>query len=126
MIIAPMPETGDGPDLFTGPGGIMIRNMLAALELDQDAAYFATALPSLITAPDWDGLAAAGLGAVLAHHISLAQPRRVLLLGSTLARILPQEPAVPVLSAFAPEQLLAHPRQRARLWKRLLEWMPDE
>lgn len=125
MLIAPMPEQEDSESLLTGPQGRMLRNMLAALGLSEDDAYFATALPAAMQMPDWNGLAASGLGAVIAHHIALAQPERVLLMGSPLADMLGQT-SQPLLATFAPDQLLAHPRQRARLWPRLLDWMPAQ
>ncbi len=123
MIVVPMPEAGD-VELLSDIQGRMIGNMLKALGIAPDAAYFASALPAPMAVPDWEGLAAGGLGTVLAHHIALARPDRVLLLGSPLAKLLVEEPAMPMLAAFAPDQLLAHPRQRARLWGRLLDWMP--
>jgi len=125
MVLAPMPEAGDSAELFSGSQGRMLSAMLKALEVDPASAYFAAALPSPMTTPDWDGFAASGLGTVLAHHIALARPERVLLLGSPLARMLPGEPAIPTLASYAPDQLIDHPRQRARLWHRLLEWMPE-
>lgn len=125
MLIAPMPEADDSAELFAGPQGRMLRNMLSALGLSEGEAYFATALPAAMQMPDWDGLTATGLGPVIAHHIALARPQQVLLLGSPLAPMLGQI-APPLLAALAPDQLLAHPRQRARLWARLLDWMPAE
>jgi len=123
MLIAPMPEQDDSESLLSGPQGRMLLNMLRALGISEADAYFATALPAAMQMPDWDGLAATGLGTVIAHHIALAQPQRVLVLGSPLAAML-GEIAQPTLATFAPDQLLAHPRQRARLWPRLLDWMP--
>ena len=125
MLIAPMPEQQDSDSLFSGPQGRLLHNMLAALGLSEGDAYFAAALPAAMQMPDWDGLAASGLGTVIAHHITLAQPERVLLLGSPLAAML-GEIAPPTLATFAPDQLLAHPRQSARLWPRLLDWMPQQ
>jgi len=125
MLIVPMPETGDSAELLSGPQGQMVRNLLAALGVSEAEAYLATALPTAMEMPDWDGLGASGLGAIIAHHIALARPQRVLLLGSPLAALIgPGE--IPMLPAYAPDQLLAHPRQRARLWARLLDWMPPE
>ena len=125
MLIALMPETGDTAELFAGPQGRMLRAMLGALGIGEEQAYFATALPAAMEMPDWDGLTASGLGAIIAHHITLARPERVLLLGNPLASMVGQSDT-PTLATFAPDQLLAHPRQRARLWARLLDWMPPE
>ena len=123
MLIAPMPERDDTARLFDGPQGRMLRNMLGALGIGEDETYFATALPAAMSMPGWEGLAATGLGAITAHHITLARPERVLLLGNPLAPLVSGND-IPTLATFAPDQLLAHARQRARLWSRLLDWMP--
>ncbi|WP_340587524.1 hypothetical protein [Erythrobacter alti] len=133
MLVAPMPEIDDTERLLAGPQGTMLGNISHALGHGADTPYFASALPAYITLPDWDALGAAGFGSVLRHHIALAKPRRVILFGSKLPALLGQDAAappesiteiagVPALATFAPERLLDHPRQRARLWHRLLEW----
>jgi DNA polymerase len=133
MLIVPMPETGDGEALLSGPQGRLLANIARALGLAPDVAYLASALPSAMPMPDWDALAADGLGAALLRHIELARPERVLLLGSALPALLGHDRAappeslaqvagIPALASFAPERLIDHPRQRARLWQRLLEW----
>ncbi len=125
MLIALMPEAGDTAELFAGPQGRMLRAMLGALGIGEGQAYFATALPAAMDMPDWDGLTATGLGGIITHHITLARPERVLLLGNPLVPMVGQSDT-PTLATFAPDQLLAHARQRARLWSRLLDWMPPE
>ena len=135
MVLVPMPEGEDRDSLLSGAQGRLVRNMLRALGLGEDEAYIATALPATMALPDWEALAASGLGAVVRHHVALARPKRLLLLGNGLPVLLgldgPQRTAIPteqgdmpVLTAFAPDQLLGHPRQMARLWQRLLDWMP--
>ena len=125
MILAPMPEPSDSTELFAGPQGRFLRNMLDALGLDESDAYFATALPTSMEMPDWAELAAVDLGTIIAHHVALVRPERVIVLGAMLAPLTVQVDT-PTLATFAPDQLLAHPRQRARLWSRLLDWMPPE
>jgi DNA polymerase len=133
LLLAPMPEAGDRETLLSGPQGKMLANMLRALGIEPDGAMLASALPSHQPLPAWDTLVRDGLGVAVQRLIEFAQPRRVILLGSKLPHLLGHDPAappesfsalgdIPVLTTFAPERLLDHPRQRARLWQRLLEW----
>ncbi len=133
MLIAPMPEIDDGEQLLAGPQGKMLGNLTRALGHAKDAPYVASALPSNITLPDWDALTGEGIGAALRRHIELAKPKRVVLFGSKLPALLGHDASaspetlteiagIPAFATFAPERLLDHPRQRARLWHRLLEW----
>lgn len=133
MLLGPMPEVDDRERLLSGPQGKMLGNIARALGYADDAAYFASALPANLTLPDWDALAADGLGAAVRRHIELAKPERVILFGSKLPALLGHDASappetftqiagIPALATFAPERLLDHSRQRARLWHRLLEW----
>lgn len=140
IVGAPEPDAraSEADALLQGPQGRLLANILRALGLTLDNAYCASALPGPMAEPDWNDLNRHGLGTILAHHIALARPERVLLLGSALPLLLghdadaPPEgltrldsPAgkLPVLTTFAPDRLLGHARQRARLWHRLLDWM---
>jgi len=133
MLLVPMPETDDVDQLLSGPQGKMLASITLALGYDAGLAYFASAIPANITLPDWGALAADGLGTALHKHIELAKPDRVIMFGSKLPAMLGHDPAappeaftdiagIPALTTFAPDRLLDHPRQRARLWQRLLQW----
>ncbi|WAT18518.1 hypothetical protein OZN62_02755 [Aurantiacibacter sp. MUD11] len=133
MVVVPMPEAGDSDMLLSGVQGLLVGNILRAIGIDPDAAYLASALPAHMPLPDFEALGREGLGAALTQHIQLAQPQRVLLLGSKLPGLLGHDPSSPpesltdiggtkTLATFAPDRLLDHARQRARLWKRLLQW----
>ena len=133
MVIAPMPEAGDGDLLLAGAHGRLVANLASALGVDGGEVFLASALPAHQPLPDWADLGFDGLGAALTQLVALARPQRVLLLGSKLPQLLGHDPAappesfsaigqVPTLTTFAPDRLLDHPRQRARLWRRLLEW----
>ncbi|WP_338245210.1 hypothetical protein [Aurantiacibacter hainanensis] len=133
MVLTTMPETDDRDSLLSGPQGRLAGNILRAIGIDADTAYFSSALPMHTTLPDWNGLIGEGLGTVIAHHISLARARRLLVFGSRIPALLGHDPAeppesfdrhgdVPALATFSPDRLLDHARQRARLWKRLCEW----
>src|SRR5690606_37775525 len=78
-----------------------------------------------------------GLGEILLHHIILADPGRLLVLGTRILPLLGHDPAqaapgiselaiqgrkVPVLTSYAPERLLGNARQRAGLWRTWLDW----
>ena len=134
MVISAMPEAQDRETLLSGPQGVLIGNILRAANIDPKLAYLASALPCHLTLPGWDELGTQGLGTVLAHHVALAGPRKVLLMGSRLPALLGHSPdappesfaaigETPALATFAPDRLLDHARQRARLWKRFCEWI---
>ncbi len=133
MVLAPMPEAGDSETLLSGPQGRFVANVLHAAGVEVDKAYFASALPGHMPLPDWDRHGGEGLGTALLRHIELVKPERLLLFGSKLPALFGHDAAAPpeafnrlaqasVLTTFAPDRLLDHARQRARLWKRLLEW----
>jgi uracil-DNA glycosylase len=132
-----MPEADDGETLLSGAHGRLIANMVRAMGLAPEEVYLAAALPRHMALPGWADLAADGLGDVLRHHIALAAPRRLLVLGSDVLSLLGHNPAqaspafnqieiqgreVPLLSGYAPGRLLDHARLRADLWQRWLEW----
>jgi len=144
MILIPEPEPGDTETghLLSGRQGKLITAMLAAMAIAPDQVYFATALPRITPAPDWAALKTAGLGAVLAHHIALVSPARLLALGGNILPLLghepPQSPAIipivnqqeaghmskdiPALAAPDPATLLDRPGSKASLWQRWLRW----
>lgn len=133
MVLAPMPEADDTEALLSGPQGRFVANILHAAGVEVDRAYFASALPGHMPLPDWDRYGSEGLGVALLRHIALVKPERLILFGSKLPPMFGHDPAAPpemfqqvdqttVLTTFAPDRLLDHARQRARLWKRLLEW----
>jgi DNA polymerase len=137
MILVPMPESEDCDRLLAGPQGRLLANMLSAMGIGEDAAYLAAALPRHVPHPDWQALAARDLGVILAHHVSLAAPKRLLVLGRAMLPLFGHDPAqagakprqialqdcpVPALVSFGPEALLQRPRFRAGLWRGWLEW----
>jgi len=137
MIVAPMPEAEDREVLLSGAQGRLLTNMVRAMGTAPDETYFATALPRHTPLPDWPDLAANGLGDVLRHHIELVAPQRLIVLGRDVLPLLGHDPAqaapsvsemsiqsrkLPWLSSYAPGRLLDHPRYRAQLWRRWLDW----
>ncbi len=133
MILAPMPEIDDRDVLLNGVQGKLLANIARAIGVLPGAIYWASALPANMPLPDWEDLQADGLGLAVKHHIALVKPQRLLVFGSKLPALLGHAADAPLeqfsgvegfaaLATFAPERLLDHPRQRARLWDRLLQW----
>ena len=137
MVLIADPEEGDGEILRSSPQGKLLARIIAALGLDDSQVYFASALPRPTPLPDWRQLAADGLGAVIAHHVALAAPKRLLVFGSSVSSLLGHDPAnkpellptlnhdsgsLPLLAAIDLAALLARPRAKAGLWQRLLDW----
>jgi DNA polymerase len=142
MVLVPMPEAGDEAVLLSGRAGALLDAMLAAMGLSRDRAYLAAALPSRNPAPDWAALAEAGMGAVLAHHVRLAAPKKLLVLGkSVVSTLLGHAPAkndatspafnheggsVPLGASYDLEAMLSKPALKAGVWKQWLEWTASE
>lgn len=137
MILVDNPDPGDADRLLSGDQGAMLAAILRALGIGDDQAYIASALPRPMPLPDWSALAADGLGGVVAHHVALARPQRLLVFGSNVSSLLGHDPAnsdgflpsidqdglrIPALVAPALTALAARPRGKARLWQALLDW----
>ena len=140
MVLVPMPEADDRDELLAGPEGRLLASLTAAMGLAPEVVYLAAALPRHTPLPDWERLRADGLGEILLHHIGLADPKRLIVLGTRILPLLGHDPAqaapgvsdlaiqhreLPVLASYAPERLLGNARQRAGLWQRWLEWTDE-
>jgi DNA polymerase len=134
MVLVPQPEEGDRERLLEGPQGRLLAAILAAMGLEERAVYRAAALPSHTPMADLPALAASGMDRVTAHHIALAAPQRVLVLGTALAPMLGGAGAdglreinhgdrkVPVMASETLEAMLHSPTLKARFWRRWMEW----
>ncbi|MFN4019292.1 MAG: hypothetical protein ACK4IC_02110 [Erythrobacter sp.] len=134
MVLVPQPEEADRAKLLEGPQGRLLANILAAIGLEEGAIYLAAALPCHMPMADLPMLAASGMDAVTAHHIALAAPQKVLLLGTALSAMLGADGAeglreinqagrkVPVMVSEALEAMLHSPALKARFWRRWMEW----
>lgn len=137
MIVVAQPEAGDRETLLSGPEGRLLGAMLAAMEIAPEAAYLAAALPRHTPLADWSALAANGLGRVLAHHVGLVSPKRLIVLGSNILPLFGHDPAqttkpspffyhegrsIPLLGGREPGALLARPAWKAGFWQRWLEF----
>lgn len=140
MVVVAMPEVDDDEHLLSGKAGQLLDAFLAAAGLARDQVYCAAALPARIAAPDWPALAAAGLGAILLHHVALVRPQRLMLFGQNgistligngspnrpthLPSINHDDAMVAVLWSYDLESIVARPALKAGLWSRWLDWMP--
>ncbi len=119
---------------FTGPAGLLLDRMLAAIGLDRTSCYIALVAPRRrVPGPPPPDAIAADLP--LAHaHIRLAAPRLLLLLGGTASQSLTGATlpigklrgtwldvrGVPALATFNPAYLLRRPEDKALAWADLL------
>lgn len=141
MLLVEYPEERDNDVLLSGGQGKLLVSMLKAMGIAEQAVYFASALPRHTPMPDWAALHRDGLGEVLAHHIQLVAPKRLITFGQNVAALISSpighDPAksaetlprfnheggsVPLLPAAGLDRLLAKPQGKARFWGRWLEW----
>jgi len=121
MVVVDMPEPGDRGtgQLLTGEAGALFDRMLAAIGLSRDRIYIAPFAPARpvtgrIPPPHCETLAR-----LMRHHLALAAPRRLLLLGDAPTCALAGQPvaqargrtlsveaadgrAIPAIASFPP------------------------
>ncbi|WP_404480781.1 hypothetical protein [Novosphingobium sp. BL-52-GroH] len=137
MVLVEEPEAEDRESLLSGPQGRLLDAILAAFGTRREDVYLASALPRHTPGPDWAAMNERGLGQVLAHHVGLVGPERLIVLGGNVLPLIghesPQGPAVlrsfnhegrsiPLLACWALPALLGQPRAKPVLWKAWLEW----
>ena len=137
MVLVVDPEERDTDTLLAGPQGRLLERILGSTGTAMESVYFASALPRHTPMADTAALAAGGLDTVLAHHIALAAPKRVLAFGVGLTALLGQNTAtgdssLPDVNYTSPtpdtllseglDALMDMPRLKARFWRRWMEW----
>ena len=137
MIVVEHPEREDRERLLSGREGALLDAFLTAAGIASDTAYVTSALPRCTPLPDWTALHSDGLGRILAHHLALAAPQRVILFGGNVPSLLDHDPAqngpflppvnqdgvkVPVLVAPSLGSMLNRPKLKRTLWERWLDW----
>lgn len=88
MVIVAHPEAEDRDTLLSGQEGRLLNGFLRAAAIAPDQIYIASVLPRFAAAPDWPQIKASGAAEVLAHHIALVSPQRLLLLGDSIPPLL--------------------------------------
>ena len=137
MILVAEPERDDTSELLSGPQGRLLAAMLAAMNIMPESAYVASVLPRHTPHADWAEAAARGFGELACHHVALAAPQRLIVLGSNILSLLGHDPAnfpagagefqhgstrLPMLAARDLAVLLERPRWKAGFWQNWLAW----
>jgi len=135
MIVVPEPEPEDEEHLLSGRGGSLLRAILAAIGSGPEEVYVASALPRATPGADWAAFHARGLGELLAHHIGLVGPKRLILFGPHILPLLGHNPAqiaqtslsfnhegrtIPLMGSQDLQVLVDKPARKAALWQRWL------
>ncbi len=136
MVLIEQPEAVDSENLLSGPQGKLLSAMLAAMGIAADACYFASVLTRHTPMPDWRALHEAGMGEIVAHHVHLAAPKRLIAFGSNILPLLGHDPAqsahslqvfnhegrtIPLLGAHGLDALM-RPGAKRSFWQRWLDW----
>jgi uracil-DNA glycosylase len=137
MLLTAWPEIDDqqAGALFTGGAGQLLDAMLLAIGMKREDCYMASLAVTRPAGGRCDGKDAAELDRLLWHHLRLARPGRLLLIGSDIVRMaaakeLPdtrgklldinQEGGkVAIVAVAHPAMLLARPAQKAAAWDSL-------
>ena len=137
MVIVIAPEEADQQSLLSGPLGGLFDGFLRAAELSRNEIYLASALPRYMPVADGNALVKAGYDRVLMHHIALASPKRVLVLGKNILPLLGHETTqehidlenihhadrkLPLLATEGLDSMQSMPRLKARFWRKWLDW----
>jgi DNA polymerase len=138
MVLVPQPEEDDRASLLSGEQGRLLDAILAAFGYAREQVYLASVLPRPAALVDWAALTGTGMSEIVAHHVALAAPDRLLVFGrGGVSALLGHDPAqaastsllfnhdggsVPL--AFGPslETLLERPALKQGVWTRWLDW----
>lgn len=137
MLLTAWPEIDDQQSgaLFSGAAGKLLDAMLAAIGTTRAESYVASLAVTRPAGGRCDSRDAAELDRLLWHHLRLAQPERLLLIGSDIVRMaaaseLPDTRGklleinqdggkVAAVAVAHPTMLLARPAQKAAAWDSL-------
>ncbi len=143
MVLVDHPEREDSETLLSGPQGRLLDAMLAAMGvtlggIPPGGIYVASALPRHTPHADWAAIRAQGMGEVLARHIALAAPRRLLVFGGNVLPLLGNDlpntsdnlpsfnhdgVSIPLLADRDLGTMLERPRWKSVFWQRWLDWV---
>ncbi len=142
MILTDTPEASDvdAGKLFSGELGALFDKMLAALGLDRSRIYCASLCPARPLSGQIDAIFLPRFAEIARHHIHLAAPKRVWLLGQTTSRALlgmddvtargklhlinHEGHIVESVVSIHPRRLIQSPQRKADVWvdmQRLVE-----
>lgn len=137
MLVLDMPEASDRAEgrLLSGEVGQLFDKMLAAMGLSRETAYMAPLSPARSASGRLTPETIAALAPLMRHHVALARPKRLLLLGDAPARALlglgcveargrtHDVDGIPAIVSFHPRLLLQTPARKAAAWADLQLFM---
>lgn len=137
MMLVDMPDEADvaAQQLLAGDAGALFDRMIAAMGRGRDRLYLAAMAPGRPAGGYVDRAAGTLFGQLARHHVALAKPMALLLMGEAPSRnfldmgfveargrihdvALPGG-AVRAVATFHPRTLLLHPAQKKRAWEDL-------
>ena len=136
LVLVEQPDVADTGILLSGEQGSIVSAMLSAMAIAPENVRFASVLPRHTPMADWAGLQTGGMAEVLAHHLRLAAPRRIMSFGSNIPPLLGNDPAqsaqilrtinqdgrtIPVLAERSLDALMRR-KAKAGFWQRWLDW----
>lgn len=137
MVLVDLPEQVDVANgrLLSGPVGDLFDKMLGAVNRDRQSLYLSAMAPGWPTGGVVDRAMGVLFSELARHHVALARPRALLLMGEQPSRAFlgkgfveargtvhdVQLPvgAVRAVATFHPRTLLQHPQQKRRAWEDL-------
>jgi uracil-DNA glycosylase len=141
MVLIPDPEREDDDRLLSGPQGRLLDAMLSAFGIAAEQAYVASVLPRHTPMADWRRLGALGFPALIAHHVRLVSPKRLICLGHNILPLLETEPPnnaanptnlihsltnTPLLAIHGLSALLGRPGLKAEVWRNWQNWTAND
>jgi DNA polymerase len=137
MVLVASPDEDDRERLLSGQQGRVLDAFLAAAGIEDTAVYRASILPCHSPGADWSGATAQVLAHALRHHVALARPRRLLVLGMHILPLLGHASAqgalissifnhegmtIPMLAVRMVPAAASQPRWKSVLWRAWLDW----
>ena len=137
MIFTDLPETGDAESetLLSGSAGRLFDRMLAAIGHSRDSVYIVPLCAARPITGQVPRDAEARLGELARHHVALAAPKQLLLLGQAASRawagadsggrrgslqpVNDTDGQSMIVATFTPRFLLEKPAAKADAWKDL-------
>lgn len=141
LLDCPDREDGDAGALLAGVQGRLFDRMLAAIGIDRDAVHLAAVCARRPIAGRMPREIEARLGEIARHHVQLAGPKRLLLLGDATSRAIlgmergaargrqhrfkHKDGTTRVVASLHPRLLIERPAMKAESWRDLRLLMED-
>ncbi len=143
MIVTDVPERGDGEagHLLSGEIGVLFDRMIAAWKIDRTRIYLTALAPARPASGRIDAQALDLLGPLIVHHVRLAAPKKLWLMGEAASRAMlgmnVAEAAgrlhfinydgvtVEAIATLHPRVLLREPKSKGRVWEDMQRLIGD-